>query len=145
MTSLLFDTNTLVYWAYPDSPFHEEVSRLIDEVFVSQGSPFVLSSSLNEAYYALHRHYMEEPEARESIDDIAETFDLIDLTDYLVRASIRSNEPDYEDGLIRAAAEDLQVDAIITYDKPAFKNSFIPKMTAAEALAELCLEPELDQ
>lgn len=144
MTSLLFDANVLIYWACSASPHHDDVYRLLRAAREARTSMYALSSSLNETYYVLRRHYMEEPEARESIDDIAETFDLIDLTDYLVRTSIRSNEPDYEDGLIRTAAEDLQVDAIITYDKAAFKDSFIPKMTAAEALAELFSE-ELDQ
>ena len=134
MTSLLFDTNALIYWVYPDSPFHDEMLCLVDEAFLNQGVVCALSSSLNEVYYILHRRYMEEPEARESIRDIAETFDLVDLTGIFVFESIDSDEPDYEDGLIRVAAEELQVDAIISYDRAAFKSSFIPKMTAQEAL-----------
>lgn len=100
---------------------------LIDEAFLNQGSVYALSSSLNEVYYILHRHYMEESEARESLRDIAETFDLVDLTGLFVFESIDSDEPDYEDGLIRVAAEELQVDAIISYDKAAFKSSFVPQ------------------
>lgn len=137
MTSLLFDANALIYWACPSSPHHNDTCRLLRAAIAAKCSVYALSSSLNEVYYVLHRHYLDERDARQSIQDMAETFTLIDLTDYLVLTSIRSNEPDYEDGLIRAAAEDLQVDAIITYDKAAFKNSFIPKLTAAEAFAEL--------
>lgn len=134
MTSLLFDTNTLIYWVYPDSPYHEEMLCLVDEACVNQSTICALSSSLNEVYYILNRHYMSGTEARESLRDIVETFDLIDLTGLFVHEAIESDEPDYEDGLIREAAEELQVDAIISYDKAAFKNSFIPKMTAQEAL-----------
>lgn len=134
MTSLLFDTNALIYWVYPDSPFHGEITCLIDEMFLENGATYALSSSLNEVYYILHRRYMEEPEARESIRDIAETFDLVDLTGVFVFESIDSDEPDYEDGLIRVAAEELQADAIISYDKAAFENSPVPKLTATEAL-----------
>lgn len=134
MTSLLFDSNALIYWLHPDSPCHDEVSCLVNEVALNQGTAYALASSLNEIYYVLHRHYLKEPEARESIRDVAETFDLIDLTGLFVFGSIDSNEPDYEDGLIRVAAEELQVDAIISYDKAAFKSSCIPKMTAQEAL-----------
>lgn len=134
MTSLLFDTNALIYWVYPDSPFHDETLCLIDEAFLNRGAVYALASSLNEVYYILNRRYMEESEARESIRDIAETLNLVDLTGIFVLESIDSNEPDYEDGLVRIAAEELQVDAIISYDKAAFKSSFVPKMTAAEAL-----------
>lgn len=137
MTSLLFDTNALIYWIHPGSLHHDELLCLIDETLLDQGTVHALSSSLNEVYYILNRHYMEEPEARESLRDIAEIFDLVDLTGLFVHESIDSDEPDYEDGLIRVAAEELQVDAIITYDKAAFKSSFIPKMTAQEALMTL--------
>lgn len=131
--SLLFDANALLYWVYPASPFHDDVSRLLQEAFQSDASCYALSSSLNEIYYALNSHYMGEEDARASIRDIAETFDLVDLTGLLVFSALDSNEPDYEDGLIRCAAEALQVGAIVSYDKKAFRSSFIPKLTASEA------------
>lgn len=137
MTSLLFDANALVYSACTSSPFHGEVRRLQCALAKSGGRAHALASSLNEVYYVLHRHYMNEADARSAIRDIAETFDLIDLTGLFVLESIDSDEPDYEDGLIRVAAEELQVDAIISYDKAAFKNSPVPKLTAAEALEKL--------
>ena len=92
---------------------------------------------MSDTYYTLHSKYTTEEIARSSIQLIAETFDLVDLTGLFVFTAIDSNEPDYEDGLIRAAAETLEVDAIITYDKKAFRNSPIPKLTAQEALEEL--------
>ena len=55
-------------------------------------------------------------------------FDLVDLTGLLVYSALDSNEADYEDGLIRAAAEALQVDAVVSYDKKAFKGSYIPRI-----------------
>lgn len=134
MTSLLFDTNALIYWIHPDSSFHEEALCLVEEAYINRSTICALSSSLNDVYYILCRHYMTEEEARESLRDIVDTFDLIDLTGLFVHESIDSDEPDYEDGLIRVAAEELQVEAIISYDKAAFKNSFVPKMTAQEAL-----------
>ncbi len=66
-------------------------------------------------------------------------FDLVDLTGLLVYSALDSNEADYEDGLIRAAAEALQVDAIVSYDKKAFKGSCIPRKTAAEVRARQSL------
>ena len=137
MSSFLFDTNALVYWVYAGSPYNEEVSRLLRQVLSEQGSVYALSSSLNDIYYALCRHYMPEEDARASIREIAEVFDLVDLTGLLVFNALDSSEPDYEDGLIRSAAEALQVDAIISYDKKAFRDSVVPSLTAKEALALL--------
>lgn len=137
MKSLLFDANALLYWVYPASPFHDDVSQLLQVAFQSDASCYALSSSLNEIYYALHSHYMSEEDARESIRDIGETFDLVDLTGPLVFSALDSDEPDYEDGLIRGVAEALQVDAIISYDKKAFRGSFVPKLAADEAFSLL--------
>lgn len=134
MSSFLFDANALVYWVYPGSPHHEEVTDLLKSLVSRRNNVYALSSSLNEIYYALHSHYMDEKNARDSIRNIAEVFDLIDLTGSLVFSALDSDEPDYEDGLIRATAEALQVDAIITYDKKAFTDSFMLKMTVEEAL-----------
>lgn len=77
---------------------------------------------------------MDEKNSRDSIRNIAEVFDLVDLTGSLVFSALDSDEKDYENGLIRADAKTLQVDAIITYDKKAFTDSFMLKMTAEEAL-----------
>lgn len=134
MASLLFDTNALIYWTLPESPFNSEVSALIEHAIVESDKTYALSSTLNEAYYVLCSQYLNEKDARESIRDIAETFDLVDLTGIMVFDAIDSDEPDYEDGLVRATAESLQVDAIISYDKKAFTKSHITKMTALEAL-----------
>ena len=134
MSSFLFDTNALVYWVYPDSPHNEEVTVLLQGVLSGRGSAYALTSSLNEVYYVLRRQYMSEEDARESIREIAEVFDLVDLTGLFVFDALDSDEPDYEDGLIRAAGEALGVDAIITYDKKAFRSSVVPSLTAREAL-----------
>lgn len=134
MSSFFLDANALIYWVYPGSPFHEDVSAFLDRAMNGTNSIYALSSSLNEIYYALHSHYMSENDARASIRDIAKVFDLVDLTGAFVFDALDSDEPDYEDGLIRAAAEALQVDVIVTYDKKAFKRSTIPAMTAREAL-----------
>lgn len=135
--SFLFDTNALVYWVNPNSEYNQAVKDLINRAIESDAALYALTSSLSDAYYTLHSKYTTEEVARNSIQLIAETFDLVDLSGLFVFAAIDSNEPDYEDGLIRAAAEALQVDAIISYDKKAFRTSPIPKLTAQEAIEKL--------
>ena len=137
MSSFLFsNSNALVYWVYSNSPQHAEVANLISRTVEGNGRIYALSSCLQtKSNYILHTRYMSETDARESIRDIFEVFDLVDLTGPLVANALDSDEPDYEDGLVRAAAEALQVNFIITYDKKAFTKSFIPKATAAQALS----------
>ena len=137
MRSYLLDSNALVYWLYPGSPFNGDVSSFLREALVRDHDVYVLSSCLNEVYYALHSHYMGERAARSSIAIVADVLTLVDLTREVVDAALASDEPDYEDGLVRAVAEAFEVDAIITYDRKAFRGSSVAKRTAAEALADL--------
>lgn len=58
---------------------------------------------------------------------------LVDLTGRTVIQAVGSDEPDYEDALVRIAAESLQVDAIISYDKKALWASRVPKLDVDEA------------
>ena len=48
--------------------------------------------------------------------------------------SIRSNEPDFEDGFIRACAELNDVDFILTRDADAYRRSKVRAVTCAEYL-----------
>ena len=128
------DTNTLVYSLHQGAPKHKEVNDFLERC-LSESSPcYFLSSSLKDAYYILCRHYLSETDARQSIKMLRETLDMVDLNAAIVDNAFESDEPDFEDALIRSAAESLQVDAIISYDEDAFKNSFVPKLTAEEAL-----------
>ena len=128
------DTNTLVYSLHQDAPKHKEVNDFLEHCLSKNSPCYFLSSSLKDAYYILCRHYLSESDARQSIKMLRETLDMVDLNAAIVDGAFESDEPDFEDALIRSAAESLQVDAIISYDEDAFKNSFIPKLTAEKAL-----------
>lgn len=137
MNSMLFDTNALVYWVHAGSAFHEDVSALVRKMIREDSAVYALTSSLNDVHYIMRRQYANEEEAREAVRDIAETFDLVDLAGPFVFAALDSDEPNYEDGVIRTAAEALQVSAIISYDRKAFRDSLIPRKTAGEMLEVL--------
>lgn len=50
----------------------------------------------------------------------------------------QSNEPDFEDGLIRACAEHVGVDYIISRDEAAFAKSPIKRLSPRQYLDEFC-------
>ena len=45
-----------------------------------------------------------------------------------------SDEPDFEDGIVRACAERWKADYIISRDEKAYANSHIKRVTAEEYL-----------
>lgn len=74
-------------------------------------------------------------DARLTIGHLMAVFELLPLMGHNVRKAYHSDEPDFEDGLIRAVAEENQVDVIVTRDAAAFHGSTIPAMDAARCLA----------
>lgn len=133
MVKFFLDTNILVYALHQDSPKHKEVNDFLRHCFSKNIVCYFLSSSLKDTYYILCRHYLSEPEARQSIKQLRNILSMVDLNAAIVDDAFLSDEPDFEDALIRSAAETLQVNAIISYDEYAFAQSFLPKLSAEEA------------
>lgn len=133
MATILFDVNALVYWCFVGSNKHEEVSCAVRNLIMSDADILACTSSLNEAYYTLAHHCdFSEKEARQAIANIVDVFSLAPTDARVVRAALVSDEPDYEDAIVRACAELNQVDALVSYDKKAFRGSPVPKITAHE-------------
>ena len=131
--NFFLDTNVLVYSLHSQAPFYAEVNNFLSRCLSENITCYFLSSSLKDTYYILRKHYLPEANARYSIRMFRKVFEMIDLNSVIIDKVFSSNEPDFEDALVRSAAEVLQVDAIISYDKDAFKASFIPKLTAINA------------
>ena len=131
------DTNVIVYSLHQEAPEHDDVNVFLKQCLKKNVACYFLISSLKDAYYILCRHYLTENDARKCIKMFRNAFDMVDLTSEIVDGALLSDEPDFEDGLVRTSAELLQADVIVSYDKDAFVNSFIPKLTAERALGAM--------
>lgn len=131
--SFLLDTNVLVYALHRECEQHEQADAFITSCLEHGKTCYFLSSSLKDVYYILCRHYLAEKDARQSVRMLREALDMVELNATMVDAALASDEPDFEDGIVRAAAEALQVDAIVSYGAQAFVRSPIPKTTAEQA------------
>lgn len=132
----VMDTNVLIDLLDGRRPMNKVVLRLVQ---LAEEGPLVLYIpvlSLKDAYFILRRQKMSDAAIRENfrmIINLANTV-IADMSARDALDSLNGNEPDFEDGLIRAVAERLGVDAIISRDVDAFKNSPIPRISPAEAL-----------
>lgn len=92
----------------------------------------VPAGSLKDAYYMLCRKYRDEAIVRERLRGFSAIVELGELTREVVDLAFSSDEPDFEDGIVRATAELGGAEAIITRDVRAFAHSVVPAMTARE-------------
>lgn len=132
---LLLDTNAILDYCDTARAEHGVACRFIQHA-VERATPLLVTvGSLKDAYYVLRRLYASEPLARQVVGRLIEgPLTVIDLKAPYARAALDSDEPDFEDGLVRAAAEAEGVFAIITRDACAFKGSAVPAMSAARYL-----------
>ena len=113
------DTNFLLDCVLPGRPEHAAAQTIKGLVDVGLIEGVVSACSLKDAYYILTKQ-AGEARGRESLDQEA------------CFASAYSDEPDFEDGCIRAMAERAGVDFIITRDRAAFVRSTIKTFSPAE-------------
>ena len=133
MHRLLIDTNVLLDCVDPHREHHDDAMQLIKRCNGGGDMGIASSHSLNDVYYIMSRLY-GEPSAREAVRVIAELVVIGPIGAEETLMAIDSNEPDFEDGLVRACAELNDVDFIISRDQKAFMKAKTRKVTAAEYL-----------
>lgn len=131
MHRVMVDTKVLIDLVSSSRPAH---GRTVAAVVALLGSVdfegCVLSSALKDVYYVYCRHYGDEPSARRAIRELRRMFALVNLTPSIVDAALDSDEPNFEDGLVRAAAELTDCDFLLTRDAPGFLSAGFEKVDA---------------
>lgn len=132
MTSkLLLDTNILLDYMILDRPEHDSAVTLIDDMLDGKrAAGFICAGSLKDTYY-IARKYAADSVVRTFIQLFMDVLDVLPIDRAACETAIRSNEPDFEDGLIRAVAENNDMDFLISRDQTAFERSSVRSMDAA--------------
>lgn len=134
MDRLLLDTNALLDIAVSHRPGAGAAQVLFDAVADNRTMGYVFPGSLKDFYYITRRD-LDEETRRAWIALFLDTFLVARFDRKVCEAALASNEPDFGDGLIRAAAEHEGCTHIITRDAAAFAGSDIASMTPEEYIA----------
>ena len=139
----LIDTNIILDAAMSERPGRAAATLLLDEIAHGALTGYVTALSLKDVYYILTK-YFDEPSAREFVAAALDAFEILPIDESICRIAIASDEPDFEDGLIRASAEVAPVDFIISRDERAFRRSTIKRMSAQEYVDAFCDTAEVE-
>lgn len=131
MHRVMVDTNVLIDLVSSTRPSHGRTAAAVGALLGSgDWEGCVLASELKDVYYAYCRHYGDEPSARGAIRELRRMFVPVNLTPSVVDAALDSDEPDFEDGLVRAAAELSGCEYLLTRDAPGFLDAGFEKLDA---------------
>jgi len=133
MASVVLDTNVLLDFFETPRPEHGTSVVLMDALVKSGWTVAAVATSLKDVYYVVSKR-LSRAHADSAVESILATMTILPVDfDCCVQAST-STEPDFEDGIIRAAAEIAQADYLITRDTDAFVGSRVPQISPAAAI-----------
>ena len=133
----LIDTNILLDAAMSERPDWEFATMLLDEIAYGELEGMIAATSLKDVYYVLAK-YADEASAREFVQAACDAFTVVAVNDALCRTAANGNEPDFEDGIIRACAEREGASFIISHDERAFRKSPLKRLDAREYVELFC-------
>ena len=136
MHRLLLDTNVLLDCVDPSREFHDDALHVIARCNGGGDMGIASSHSLKDVYFIMGRLY-GEPSAREAVRVLSDLVVIGPIGAEETLQALDSDEPDFENGLIRACAELNDVDFIISRDATAFSKASIRKLTASEYLGNV--------
>ncbi len=128
------DTNVLLDIASDArGKFHDDAILFYGAAGKSDVKLYASVAVLKDAYYLLCRNYCDESKARKAVRFFMDTFTIVDLTGAMAEMALDSNEPDFEDGLIRVSADMCECKYIVSRDVKAFKEGSAKRLEPLEA------------
>ena len=133
---VLLDTNILLDYLDARRAEHSVARELVHAALGAGMALAAAASSYKDMYYILRRSLKDEVDARGLIRGLIECVPItaVDLRAADLAPAIASNEPDFEDGLVRQVAEREHLVAIVTRDNAAFIASSVPSFDPREFL-----------
>lgn len=140
MADVILDTNIMLDYLSPTRAMHLDAVDVLEQLLESDMyEPVILAANIKDAYYIMCRQYGQRYEelVRDRLDSFRQIVTVVELTSDVLDRAFTSNEPDLEDGIVRATAELRNAAAIITRDSTEYDASLVPSMTAREFLQRM--------
>ena len=139
MIKALVDTNVLLDMMVEDRPDSEAAASLFNRALNGDVELAVCAGSLKDVYYIARRELSDDVR-RAGIGLFLDVFDVFPVDSVICRIALASDEPDYEDGIVRACAEWWSSDFIVSRDVKAFDASSVPRIDSPGLISILGME-----
>ena len=136
---VLLDTNVMLDLALARPEGFDAAAAIAEAVAYEEVVAYVCATSLKDLYYILSKA-MGEKDARTYIKAELHEF-IICSVDYAhCRHARHPAVTEFEDGLVRACAENARVDFIVTRDVTAFARSKVRSIAPADFVARFLVD-----
>lgn len=132
---VLFDTNVWLDIILSREGFWEASLTALYDCIDEDDDLCVIATSLKDVFFLVER-LKDANVAYESVERMLELARPIAVDEAVCRCALPLERPDYEDGLIAAAAEIEQIECIVTRDDDAFRDLGIHCVSPLEFIKE---------
>jgi len=133
--TVVLDTNVVIDCLVDRRAEHDVAVSLLRTLVAHDVEFCVAATSLKDVYYVLRRQY-DEASARDAVRRFMGVATVLSVDQACCRRALANSEPDFEDGIIRAVAEQAQASYLISRDRRAFAGSRVARITPAQAVRE---------
>jgi predicted nucleic acid-binding protein len=135
MKNVFLDTNVVIDFLADRYPFSLAAAEIFNASVNSKIKLYISAVSYNNIYYVLRRSLSHNRTVK-LLDELNEMTEVADVTNAIIKKSLRSGFNDFEDAIQYYCALDLDViDFIVTRNNKDFKKSTLPIVSPEEAIA----------
>lgn len=133
MKRLLLDTNIILDIALKREPHFELSSKIFELIDKKRIIGYITASTVTDIYYISRKEKGNEI-AIEFISNLIEIVDVIGVDKSTIVKALKSNIKDFEDAIQVSAAENYEIEIIVTRNKSDFLNSGLEILTPKELI-----------
>jgi len=133
MRRLLLDTNIILDIALKREPHFEHSSKIFELIDRKRIIGYITASTVTDIYYISRKEKGNEI-AIEFISNLIEIIDVIGVDKSTIVKALKSNLKDFEDAVQVSAAENYDIEIIVTRNKSDFLNSGLEILTPKELI-----------
>ncbi len=134
---VFLDTNILIDLLANRPPFTTEALEVFTLSEEGKIQLFTSSHSIATTYYILKK-YVSESHLRFLLSEILDLVTILDVTQTIIKSSLKSSHKDFEDAIQIGCAESLgDIDYIVSRNLKDFKNSSISAISVQELLTKI--------
>lgn len=137
MKRIFLDTNVVIDFLANREPFSMDAAMLFNLAVDAKVKVYISAVSYNNIYYIL-RQSLTNAAAIKLLEELAGMTEIADVTNAIIRQSLKTDFKDYEDAIQYYCALSIaKIDFIVTRNTKDFKKSSLPVLTPAEAISSL--------
>lgn len=137
MKHIFLDTNVVFDFFADRRPFSIDAAQLFDLAIERKIKIYISAVSHNNIYYIL-RQSLTSNATIKLLDELAGMTEIADVTNEVIRKSLKTDFKDYEDAIQYYCALNIpEIELIVTRNTKDFKKSTMAVLTPAEAIVSL--------